>query len=107
MVEQHDPTPDASPSPAYCTTTPRPGDHLTDACQDCGHAVVLHIGTEHCPVCEMEDHNARARTATTINNVATVAGDASSLADRAWAEIQRRHLAGLPRAPYNPEAADA
>jgi hypothetical protein len=58
---QHEPTPDAAHPTTYCTTKPRAGDHLTDACRDCGHAVVLHVGTDHCPVCELLDLNAQAR----------------------------------------------
>lgn len=41
----------------YCATRPQPGDLLTDGCPDCGHAFVLHAGTNHCPVCEMVDLN--------------------------------------------------
>lgn len=45
----------------YCTKIPRPGDRLTDACPDCGHATVLHLGVDHCPVCELVARNERAR----------------------------------------------
>lgn len=45
----------------YCTSVPHAGDRLTDACRDCGHATVLHIGVDHCPVCELVDLNQQAR----------------------------------------------
>jgi DNA-directed RNA polymerase subunit RPC12/RpoP len=53
-------------APRSCTTTPVPGTYLTLAtlsapCPDCGHATVLHIGVDHCPVCELVDLNQRAR----------------------------------------------
>lgn len=98
--------PDEQPPPAeYCTTAPMPGARLTDECLDCGHAVVLHVGTDHCPVCELVDLNQQARTGAT-NVTVNVSGDLSH-AEKAWAEVLRRHRLGLPRAPYNPEAPDA
>lgn len=90
---------------AYCTTAPMAGARLTDECLDCGHAVVLHVGTEHCPVCEMVDLNQQARAGATTVTV-NVSGDLSH-AEKAWAEIQRRHQLGLPRAPYRQEGTDA
>jgi hypothetical protein len=51
---------------AYCSTTPTPGTLLAPAtlaapCAHCGHATVLHIGVDHCPVCELVDLNERGR----------------------------------------------
>lgn len=63
MAERHDRTPDVTQSTAYCTTRPVPGTYLSDLCADCGHAGVLHLGTAHCPVCELVDLNAKARAA--------------------------------------------
>lgn len=49
--------------PALCTYQPLPGEILKGACQECGHAFVLHIGVEHCPVCELVHLNQQAREA--------------------------------------------
>lgn len=94
----------------YCTTQPLPGAYLTPStltapCPDCGHATLMHIGVGHCPVCELVDLNQQARAGAT-NVTVNVSGDLSH-AEKAWAEIQRRHRLGLPRAAYNPEASDA
>jgi uncharacterized Zn finger protein (UPF0148 family) len=56
-----DPAPAITQPPAYCTTTPRAGDRIAAPCPDCGHATVLHIGVDHCPVCELVELNRRAR----------------------------------------------
>lgn len=55
--------------PSFCTSRPKPGAMLAGACEECGHALVLHIGVEHCPVCEMVHHNAQVRDAMTENRV--------------------------------------
>lgn len=104
MAEQHDQAATTQDA-AYCTTASMAGARLTDECLDCGHAVVLHVGTEHCPLCELVDLNQQARAGAThvTVNVSREATDA----EKAWVEIQRRHRLGLPRAPYNPEASDA
>lgn len=36
---------------------------VTDACPDCGHIAAMHIGVEHCAVCELVLHNRQARAA--------------------------------------------
>jgi len=59
--ERHDPVPDVQRAAAYCTTAPIPGQPLGASCGDCGHAVVLHVGVTHCPVCELTQLNDRAR----------------------------------------------
>ena len=46
--------------PSYCTYRPLPGEVLKSACPDCGRAVALHIGVEHCPVCELVQRNRQA-----------------------------------------------
>lgn len=91
----------------YCTTTPVPGTHLTPAtlaapCPDCEHATALHVGVDHCPVCEMVDLNQRARAATASTDMTVnISADAdATLAEKAWAEVQRRHRLGLPRAGF-------
>lgn len=89
----------------YCTTPPMAGARLTDECLDCGHAVVLHVGTEHCPACELVDLNQQARAGAT--HVTVNVTREPTLAEKAFAEVQRRHRLGLPRAAYNPEANDA
>lgn len=57
------PTSDAAEKPAFCSYRPVPGEMLSTACVECGHALALHIGVEHCPVCELVHHNERARSA--------------------------------------------
>ena len=42
---------------SYCATKPLSGAFLVDPCPDCGHANVLHVGVDHCPVCELLDLN--------------------------------------------------
>jgi hypothetical protein len=97
--EQHDRSPDDAPPIAYCTTKPLPGSYLTLAsltapCVDCAHATAVHIGVEHCPVCELVGHNANARAAAEAVTVAPM-----SLADQAWADVQARHAAANPDGP--------
>lgn len=75
----------------YCTTTPVPGTYLTPVtltapCPDCGHATVLHIGVDHCPVCELVDLNERAR-AETVTHVTVNVTDAAI--DRALERYER------------------
>ena len=44
----------------YCTFRPVAGDPQL-ACSACQHALTLHIGVKHCPVCELVDLNDKAR----------------------------------------------
>lgn len=37
----------------FCTWKEYAGHRAGGRCPECGHAVVVHIGTEHCPVCEL------------------------------------------------------
>lgn len=95
---QPHPTPDATQAAPYCTTTPTVGDRLADACPDCGHATVLHIGVDHCPVCEMVDHNRRARiTATRHVTINGVRGAPLEVAVRRL--LERRELSRRALAP--------
>lgn len=55
--------------PSLCTYRPLPGDVLKSACPNCGHAAVLHIGVEHCPVCELVEHNRQVRAAMAANRI--------------------------------------
>ena len=103
MGEQSDSAPAIAQGAEYCTTVPLPGTFLTlgtlvAPCPDCEHATVLHIGVGHCPVCEMVDLNQQAQGAA-MHVTVDVTADAT-LAEKAWAEVQRRHNLGLPRAPY-------
>lgn len=41
----------------YCTRKPVPGQVIGAGCEDCGHAMVLHVGVDHCPVCELVHFN--------------------------------------------------
>lgn len=54
------------PAGAYCTKPPT-GQLLTDACTQCGHAVVLHVGCEYCPACELQHILAYARSVTGVD----------------------------------------
>ena len=53
--------PEPTDPAAYCTRKPTPGAYLSDGCPDCGHAIVLHVGVDHCPVCETVDLNRQMR----------------------------------------------
>lgn len=95
--DQHDRAPDDAPPHGYCTTKPLPGTYLTLAtvtapCVDCGHATVVHIGVDHCPVCELVAYNATARAAA---EAAAVTVEVTSLAERAWADVQARHARAI------------
>jgi hypothetical protein len=62
--EQHGRTPDIARPGSYCNQRPVPGEYVGAGCGQCGHALVLHIGVTHCPVCELVDLN--ERTSATI-----------------------------------------
>lgn len=50
----------------YCRNlhTVNPGDHLpAGTCDQCGHALLAHIGVDHCPVCELVNTAERHRAA--------------------------------------------
>ena len=55
--------------PELCTYQPVPGEILKGACQEYGHTFVLHVGVEHCPVCELVQHNRQVRAAMAANRV--------------------------------------
>jgi hypothetical protein len=82
--------PEPVEQPAFCTHRPLPGQLLTAGCPDCGHALIVHIGVEHCPVCEMQHLNQQARAAT-VTWDQVVRGEVSINAYRA--------ARGLPPAP--------
>ncbi|MEU5596674.1 hypothetical protein [Streptomyces sp. NPDC020298] len=52
--------PDVEPSP-FCSYRPVAGERLAAACVECGHALAVHIGVEHCPVCELVHRNEQVR----------------------------------------------
>jgi hypothetical protein len=37
----------------FCQWKEYAGLNIGAQCPECGHAVVVHIGTDHCPVCEL------------------------------------------------------
>jgi uncharacterized Zn finger protein (UPF0148 family) len=55
--------------PALCTYQPVAGEVLKTACVECGHALALHIGVEHCPVCELAALNGHMRAAMAANRI--------------------------------------
>lgn len=55
--------PEPKATDGYCTRKPVPGQVIGAGCEDCGHALVLHVGVEHCPVCETVDLNRQAADA--------------------------------------------
>ncbi|NUP39176.1 MAG: hypothetical protein HOY76_19720 [Streptomyces sp.] len=55
--------------PAFCSYRPVAGEILATACVECGHALSLHIGVEHCPVCELVQHNRQVRAAMAANRL--------------------------------------
>ncbi|MER6980153.1 hypothetical protein [Streptomyces carpinensis] len=76
--------------PTFCSSRPVPGQLLTAACGECGHAQVLHIGVEHCPVCELVHHNERMRAVTSETTVQVeITGDATALERAVRAETRR------------------
>ncbi|MGW2692351.1 hypothetical protein ACWC3Y_10875 [Streptomyces sp. NPDC001296] len=62
-------TPPSVVQPGFCAYRPVPGEMLTAACVECGHALVLHVGVEHCPVCELVHHNQQVRTAMAADRI--------------------------------------
>jgi hypothetical protein len=84
--------------PAFCTYQPVTGETLKTACVECGHALALHIGVEHCPVCELVDHNARVRAAMAANRIEVhVTGVDERTLERA---IERINLRSYSRYPF-------
>ena len=37
----------------FCTWQAPAGRRIGDPCPECGHSDVVHVGTDHCPVCEL------------------------------------------------------
>jgi hypothetical protein len=73
--------------PAFCSYRPVPGEFLTAACVECGHALALHIGVEHCPVCELVHHNRQVRAAITNSGVHV---EVTGVDTRALEDVLRR-----------------
>ena len=85
--------PDADAT-VLCTYKPLPGEVLKTACPDCGHAAVLHIGVEHCPVCELVAHNRQVRAAMAANRIEVhVSGVDQRVLERTLREMSLRELA--------------
>lgn len=49
--------------PPFCSREPVPGQLLTSECGACGHSLLLHVGVDHCPVCELVHHNRQLQAA--------------------------------------------
>ncbi|NUP39506.1 MAG: hypothetical protein HOY76_21465 [Streptomyces sp.] len=62
-------TPPQNEPPALCTYQPVAGEILATACAECGHALALHIGVDHCPVCELVQHNRQVQVAMATNRI--------------------------------------
>ena len=79
--------------PSLCTYRPLPGDVLKSACSDCGHAAVLHIGVEHCPVCELVEHNRQLHAAMAANRIKVhVTGVDARVLERTIREMSLRDI---------------
>lgn len=79
--------------PALCTYRPVAGEILATACVGCGHALMLHIGVEHCPVCELVFHNQQVRAAMAANRVEVhVTGVDARVLERTIERIYMRSL---------------
>ena len=76
--------------PGFCTSKCA-GLLMTDTCGDCGHAAALHVGVDHCPVCELVQHNRQVRAAMAANRVRVeVAGLDPRTLERAVETVMRR-----------------
>jgi len=62
MADEYPPTVDHLEAPPvapprsladFCTWHPQPGQEIGKTCPVCGHSDLVHIGTDHCPVCEL------------------------------------------------------
>lgn len=83
-----------SDAPALCTYRPLPGEVLTTACPECGHLVAMHVGVEHCPVCELVAHNRQVRAAMAANRIEVhVTGVDQRLLERTLSEMVLRDWA--------------
>ena len=86
-------TPDAE-RPTLCTYRPVAGEILASACVECGHAAVLHIGVEHCPVCELVERNRQLHAAMAANRIEVqVTGVDARVLERTLREMSLRELA--------------
>lgn len=54
--------------PEFCTTK-CVGQQMTDPCRECGHLVALHVGVDHCPVCELVHHNRQMQAAMAVGRI--------------------------------------
>jgi uncharacterized Zn finger protein (UPF0148 family) len=52
--------------PSFCTSRCA-GTRTNEPCPECGHLAALHVGVEHCPVCELVHHNRQVRAALAMN----------------------------------------
>lgn len=80
--------------PAFCSYRPVAGEILATACVECGHALALHIGVEHCPMCELAALNRQMRTAMAANRLEVhVTGVDARVLERTIEQIWLRNLA--------------
>lgn len=86
--------------PVFCTYRPVTGEVLKTACPECGHALALHIGVEHCPVCELVALNGQLRDAMAANRIEVhVTGVDGRVLERTIKQIWLRDQFG-GRGPY-------
>ena len=97
LHDGHAPRPRETTPPeqtSYCTYRPLPGEVLKTACPDCGHAAVLHVGVEHCPVCELVQHNRQMRAAMAANRIEVhVTGVDQRVLERTLEQMSLRAMA--------------
>lgn len=74
----------------FCKRRPVPGDILGAACSNCGHSTALHVGVEHCPVCELVDMAKRFRESESAPVSITLSVDAHKLTDAEWTQLLER-----------------
>lgn len=84
-------------APRTCTAKPASGESLAGPCPECGHAAVLHVGVEHCPVCELVQHNQQVREAIVDSRVFV---DVRGLDERSLELAVERVLVNGMRRPY-------
>ena len=80
--------------PAFCAYRPVAGEILRTACVECGHTLVLHVGVEHCPVCELVHHNRQLQAAMAANRIEVhVTGVDARVLERTIERIALRNIA--------------
>ena len=79
--------------PTPCTYRPLAGEILATACVECGHALALHIGVDHCPVCELVERNRQLHAAMAANRIKVhVTGVDARVLERTIREMSLRDI---------------